>query len=206
MRPHSRKPRAPRVRPARRDNIQWPVKPELLRELQALVLDCDGVLTKGNLIYDEEGKRLLSFSVRDGAGIAMLARTGFPLAVLSGRPADVAEHRHRELGVRHFVSECHDKAVGLRDICTQLGVSPEHCAFVGDDLPDLAAFRVAGLRIAVADAVTEVIEHADWVTECPGGSGAVREVCEAILKARGAWQVIVDALVGSAPDHDSHGR
>jgi 3-deoxy-D-manno-octulosonate 8-phosphate phosphatase (KDO 8-P phosphatase) len=200
MRLHTRKTHSPRVRPARRTSFLWPVKPERLRALQALVLDCDGVLTKGDLIYDDGGRRYLSFDVRDGAGIALLARSGFPLAVLSGRPADVAEHRHRELGVRHFVSDCHDKASGLTEVCKLMQVEPAACAYVGDDLPDLAAFRVAGLRIAVADAAIEVIEHADWVTERRGGAGAVREVCEAILKARGTWQELIDDLLEPASE------
>ncbi len=196
MRLHTRKPRPPRVTPARRDRFAWPVRPERLRGLEALVLDCDGVLTKGELIYDDAGRRLLSFDVRDGAGIAMLAKASFPMAVLSGRPADVAERRHRELGIRYFVSDCRDKGQGLIDICKVMNVAPDSCAFVGDDLPDLAAFRVAGLKIAVADAAAEVIEHADWVTERRGGAGAVREVCEVILKARGTWAQLVEHYLG----------
>jgi len=199
MRLHTRKPRPPRVTPARRQRFEWPVRPERLRALQGLVLDCDGVLTTGELLYDDAGRRLLSFDVRDGAGLAMLAHADFPMAVLSGRPADVAERRHRELGVRHFVSDCRDKAQGLVDVCKLLGINPEHCAFVGDDLPDLAAFRMAGLKIAVANAVPEIIEHADWVTERQGGAGAVREVCELILKARGSWAQIVERYLEGEP-------
>jgi len=173
-----------------------PVSSELLRSLEALVMDCDGVLTRGELFYDEAGRRLLAFDVKDGAGIALLVKAGVKVGVLSGRPSDIAEQRHRELGVAQFVSRCHDKAEGLRAMCRDFGVAPEHCVYIGDDLADLPAFRVAGLRVAVADACAEVASRADWVTENEGGSGAVREVCEAVLKAKGVWSELVAKLDG----------
>ena len=120
------------------------------------------------------------------------------MGVLSGRPVDIAQARLQELGVRSFYGQVRDKAVGLQQICEELGVDPQHTAFVGDDLPDLAAFRVAGLRVAVADAAAEVLEAAHWITQAPGGRGAVREVCEAILKARGDWQRYIDQALGAA--------
>jgi 3-deoxy-D-manno-octulosonate 8-phosphate phosphatase (KDO 8-P phosphatase) len=169
---------------------------ERLRQIDALVLDCDGVLTKGELVYDENGHRLLSFNVKDGAGIAMLTHAGIPVGLLSGRPAAIAEARHRELGVRHFISGSHDKAEGLAAMCRELAVTPERCAVVGDDLADLPAFRLAGLRVAVADACAEVLARADWVTRNNGGMGAVREVCEALLKAHGHWERILERFAG----------
>lgn len=191
MRMRSHKPRAPRVRPGQGPRAGLPLAAERLRDIQALVLDCDGVLTRGDLTYDESGRRLLSFDVKDGAGIAMLTRAGVRVGVISGRLADIAELRHRELGVQHFLSRCRDKAEGMRTLAVDFGVAPERCAYVGDDVADVAAFRVAGLKIAVADACPEVLARADWVTENNGGSGAVREVCEALLKARGIWQELI---------------
>ncbi|OGQ90181.1 MAG: hypothetical protein A2289_19790 [Deltaproteobacteria bacterium RIFOXYA12_FULL_58_15] len=170
--------------------VPWP----LLRGLKGLVLDCDGVLTPGDLIYDVQGNRLLRFNARDGLGLAVLRRSGFPVAILSGRPADIAEQRFRELGVNPFVGKCKDKNQGLLDICAQIGIPPRKCAFVGDDVADLPAFAACGLRIAVADAVSEVLRDADWITEAAGGRGAVREVCEAILKARGEWEPLIERL------------
>ena len=154
-------------------------------------------------LYDEAGRRLLAFDV--GRRRHRHAREGrLDLAVLSGRPADVAEHRHgaRRHPLRQRLSR---QGRGAREVCAKLGIEAARCAFVGDDLPDLAAFRVAGLRVAVADAVLEVIEHADWVTEKPGGTGAVREVCEAILKARGAWRTPSSSLCkGTTGEPESH--
>jgi 3-deoxy-D-manno-octulosonate 8-phosphate phosphatase (KDO 8-P phosphatase) len=162
--------------------------PEQLQTLGALILDCDGVLTPQDLIYDEEGKRALRFNARDGLAIALLAKHAIKVGVLSGRTIDIAERRMKELGVHTFVGHCRNKFEGVLAMCKEFGVPPQHCAFVGDDLPDLAAFQAAGLRIAVADAAEEVRASADWVTQTKGGHGAVREVGEAILKARGDWQ------------------
>ncbi len=167
-----------------------------LRMLQALVLDCDGVLTPGDLIYDEHGTRLLRFSSKDGFALAALCRSGFPVGVLSGRPTDVAEQRLRELGIAQFAGNCRNKGQGMSDMCAAMGVRPELCAYVGDDLPDLAAFARAGLRIAVADAALELKRDADVITEAHGGRGAVREVCEAILKARGDWPALLARMRG----------
>jgi 3-deoxy-D-manno-octulosonate 8-phosphate phosphatase (KDO 8-P phosphatase) len=171
----------------------------VLTQLQAVVLDCDGVLTPGDLFYAPDGGRLLRFSSRDGFAMALLCRTEVAVGVLSGRPVDIAQARLQELGVRSFAGQVRDKAVGLQQMCKELGVDPQHTAFVGDDLPDLAAFYVAGLRVAVADAAPEVLEAAHWITKAPGGHGAVREVCEAILKARGAWQNYLDQALCPSP-------
>jgi 3-deoxy-D-manno-octulosonate 8-phosphate phosphatase (KDO 8-P phosphatase) len=159
-----------------------------LADLTGIILDCDGVVTPGDLIYDEDGKRMLRFNVKDGVAIALLCRNGFKVGVLSGRPSDVAEQRMKELGVQAFVGQCHDKRAGVLAMCKTLDIDPERCAFVGDDIPDLGAFSQVGLCIAVADAAPELKDAAHWITHANGGRGAVREVGEAILKARGDWQ------------------
>lgn len=168
-----------------------------LQRLEGLLLDCDGVLTPGDLLYDEGGRRLLRFHARDGFGIAAICRTGLPVVIISGRPLDIAEHRMKELGVARFVGRCRDKGAEVVRLCGELGIRPESSAFVGDDIPDLSAFERCGLKIAVADAAAEVRAAADWVTRAAGGRGAVREVCEAILKARGDWQRAIDRARGA---------
>lgn len=172
-------------------------------DIDALVMDCDGVLTAGGLIYDPRGGRQLVFDARDGFGLALACRRGLRAAVLSGRPTDIAEARLAELGVSAFLGGCRDKAAGMAEICARLQVAPERCAFIGDDLPDLPAFGVAGLAVAVADAAREVLSQADVVCSRPGGHGAVREVCEAWLRARGIWQAVVAEL--SAPERLKRG-
>ncbi len=173
--------------------------PARLRQLAGLVLDCDGVLSDGGLYFDAAGGRQLRFNARDGFALALLSRAGLPIGVLSGRPADIAEARHAQLGMGPFVGGCHDKAVGLKEICAAWGCAPEAVAFVGDDLPDLPAFSAAGLCIAVGDAAPEVRTAAHWITRAHGGHGAVREVCEAIARARGDWPTDIAQPAPSAP-------
>lgn len=171
-----------------------PAVRERLARLRLLVLDCDGVLTDGSITYDQDGRRSLTFYSRDGAGLALLCRSGLEVGILSGRPADIAELRHRELGVKHFIGRCRDKGQGVRELARAVGVSCDEAAFVGDDVVDLPGMRACGVGIAVADACPPVIAAADWVTAAPGGRGAVREVCEAILTARGQWDDILAKL------------
>jgi len=160
----------------------------ILNTIDAVVFDCDGVLTDRGLLYDDTGKRLLRFDARDGFGIALWCRSGFKASILSGRPIDIASKRFSELGMTNLEGKCHDKRKGLTELCETWGIEPERVAFVGDDLPDLAAFSIAGLKIAVKDAAIEVQTSADWVLHAKGGHGAAREVCETLLKARGTWQ------------------
>ena len=154
-----------------------------LQRISAIVFDCDGVLTPGDLFFDANGPCFLRFNAKDGYGVGLAARRGIKIGVLSGRPTDIVEKRYRELGVQVFVGSCRDKKAGMLEVCRALGVEPSATAYVGDDLPDLGAFAVAGLKVAVADAVLEVRQAADWVTVAAGGCGAAREVCDAVVRA-----------------------
>lgn len=162
-----------------------------LAHLEALFFDCDGVLTPGDLIYDDTGRRLLRFHARDGIGLILLRNAGIRTAVISGRNTDIARHRFFELGVHHFQGQCRHKDQALRTLAAELNIEPEKIAFVGDDLPDLAAFAAAGLAIAVADAAEEVKAQADLVLTSQGGYGAIREIAEAILKASNRWNTTI---------------
>ena len=163
--------------------------PEQLREVELIVLDCDGVLTDRGLFYDENGTRLLRFDARDGFGLALFTRySGKKAAILSGRPTDVAHHRFAELGLHPIRGKSRDKAKDVLDICKELTINPANTAFVGDDLPDLPAMAQVGMAISVADAAPEVKAVTQWHLASKGGHGAIREVCETILKATGQWQ------------------
>ncbi|MCK5688209.1 HAD hydrolase family protein [Myxococcota bacterium] len=166
-----------------------------LSTVKALVLDCDGVLTPGDLYYDENGKRSLRFHTRDGLGIALLRKHNVPVAVLSGRPTDIAAHRLTELGVQILIERSRNKSEDLKKIAKDLGVTVEECAFMGDDLPDLAAFAVAGVRVAVGDAAPELVAEADFICKNPGGKGAIRDFAEAQLKSRGLWEDILKGII-----------
>jgi 3-deoxy-D-manno-octulosonate 8-phosphate phosphatase (KDO 8-P phosphatase) len=155
------------------------------QRIRLLVLDVDGVLTDGRLYFGPTGEALKVFHVRDGHGIKMLMAAGIEVALLSGRRSDAAYHRARELGISRFHEGLRDKVAVLAEICRSLDITPEAVAAVGDDLVDLPHLEQTGLAVAVADAAAEVIAAAHWVTRLPGGQGAVREVCDLILKAQG---------------------
>ncbi|MBI4794884.1 MAG: HAD hydrolase family protein [Deltaproteobacteria bacterium] len=159
--------------------------------IRLLILDVDGVLTDGSLYFGPTGEALKVFHVRDGHGIKMAQRAGIEVAFLSGRRSDAAYHRARELGVNRFHEGLRDKVVVLEEIMAALKIEAGAVAAVGDDLVDLPHLRRVGLAVAVADAPPEVKAAAHWVTTLPGGKGAVREVCDLLLKAQGKWEAIV---------------
>jgi len=156
-----------------------------LRRARALVLDVDGVLTDGRLYYGAKGEALKAFHVRDGHGIKAVAAAGVTVAIISGRKSPMVTKRARELGIRHVVQGANDKLSALTRLAAKLGVPLEHCVCVGDDTPDAPILEAAGLGIAVADAHADALAAADFATTRPGGRGAVREVCDWLIAARG---------------------
>ncbi|WP_018862978.1 3-deoxy-manno-octulosonate-8-phosphatase KdsC [Thioalkalivibrio sp. ARh3] len=167
---------------------------ETLRHRQGavrlLILDVDGVLTDGSLFMGDAGEQYKAFHSRDGHGIRLALDGGLEVAILTGRTSGVVEHRMRDLGVQHLVQGRRDKGAALHELLEQTGHAPEAAAFVGDDIVDLPAMRRVGLGIAVADSHPLVVRHADWVTQAPGGRGAVREVCEGLLAAQGRLEAL----------------
>ena len=163
----------------------------------ALVLsDVDGVLTDGSLWFDSEGVETKAFHVRDGLGVKLWRRAGGAFGIVTGRDSPIVERRAAELGVDYVYQAVGEKLTVVRDIAARHGVALERVAYVGDDLPDLAAIRAVGLGVAVADAAPEVREAADHVTQLPGGRGALREVIDAILQASGRWDAATGDLHG----------
>ncbi len=155
--------------------------------IRLLILDVDGVLTDGRLYFGPQGEALKVFHVRDGHGIKMAQKGGLEIAMVSGRRSDAAYHRARELGVNRFYEGVRDKLAALEELLAALRLSPAQVAAVGDELVDLPLMARVGLGVAVADAVPEVKAAAHWITSAPGGRGAVREVCDLLLKAQGRW-------------------
>jgi 3-deoxy-D-manno-octulosonate 8-phosphate phosphatase (KDO 8-P phosphatase) len=150
-----------------------------------LVLDVDGVLTDGRLLYAADGSESKSFHVRDGYGIQQVLAAGIQVAVISGRPSGAAAARLSELKVPHVYLGRNDKQVVFTGLLGELGLGPQVVACVGDDVTDLPIMALAGLGIAVADADPRVRSAADWCTQAAGGHGAVREVCDLLLDSRG---------------------
>jgi 3-deoxy-D-manno-octulosonate 8-phosphate phosphatase (KDO 8-P phosphatase) len=159
-------------------------KATALAKLQLLILDVDGVLTDGRLYFGNQGEALKVFHVRDGHGIKLLMGAGVHVAAFSGRRSAAAAARLRELRVPTLVQGCSDKLAALHKLTKRLGIDPLNCACIVDDTPDLSLMSAVGLAAAVADAHPIVLSAAHWVSRAPGGSGAVRELCDAILRAR----------------------
>lgn len=163
-----------------------------LKHVKLLLLDVDGVLTDGSLIYNDNGLETKKFSVKDGFGMKLLMSVGIQVGIVTGRRSKALIYRCNDLGIRLIFDGISDKGGVLDEIHRRSGVSADGIAFVGDDIPDLALMRRIGVSIAVADAHESVCAYADWVTSAPGGAGAVREVCEAILKSQGTWENILE--------------
>jgi len=159
--------------------------PEQARIVSMLVLDVDGVLTDGTLYYGAEGELLKAYHVRDGLGVRLLLQEGVDVAVISARRAPVLEKRLSDLRIQHTYLGCDDKVTAFEELVAATRHPEERVAFVADDVLDLDVMRRVGLPIAVADAHPAVRREAAWVTEAPGGRGAVREVSDALLTARG---------------------
>ncbi|MCB9659672.1 MAG: HAD hydrolase family protein [Sandaracinaceae bacterium] len=167
----------------------------LAARIRLLVLDADGVLTDGRLYYGDDGEVVKAFHARDGLGLRLLRNEGVQLAVISGRAAPALERRVRDLRVHHALLGRDDKRAALDECLLAAGVLAEETAFVGDDVLDLPAMRAVGLGVAVADAHARVRHEARWVTNAPGGRGAVREVADGLLKARGRLDAAIDELL-----------
>ena len=134
--------------------------------------------------------------MKDGQGLKLLLWSGIEVVIISGRQSKALEHRARDLGIQNLNQGIEDKRALCRQLIKEKGLRKKQVGSMGDDLPDLALFEESGLCIAVADAVREVREAADLITRCKGGRGAVREVCEWILKSQGKWNDALMAITG----------
>lgn len=170
---------------------------EKLQAVKAVLLDVDGVLTDGSIYYDHTGREMKRFHVADGLGIELLKHAGLRVAILSGRVSEAIARRAAELKITESYQGVRDKRAQIEKLRQQWEMKAEELLYVGDDLNDLPAFEVVGVRVAVANAVTELKERAHYITQNPGGSGAVREVCEWLLKARGQWDQAVEEYLQS---------
>jgi len=162
--------------------------------IRLLALDVDGVLSDGRITYSSDGHELKTFNIKDGLGIKLLQRAGVKVAIITGRRSETVARRARELGIADLIEGREDKLTALKELCDQLGLGLDECAYMGDDLPDLAAIRAAGLGLTVADAVSEVRAAADWCSQAAGGAGAVREAAEWLLRSRQQWHGLVEAF------------
>lgn len=155
--------------------------------IELLVLDVDGVLTDGSIVYADNEVELKGFYVRDGSGLKLWQRAEKQAAIITGRKSPVVSVRAAEVGIALVIQGVADKQPAYQQLLAETGVRPEQVCFIGDDVPDLPLLRNCGFAVAVCDAAVDAKTEAYYVTQTPGGRGAVREVIELILGCQGRW-------------------
>lgn len=161
-----------------------------LNRIKLLLLDVDGVMTDGRIIYLNDGGEAKAFDVKDGHGLKLIQRAGIRVGIITGRQSEVVARRAAELGIEIVYQGAKDKMQPFREIVKKLGLEPSEVAYVGDDVVDLPVMRQVGFSATVADAVDDIKPYVDLVTSRPGGRGAVREVCDFLLKQSGRWSSV----------------
>ncbi len=162
------------------------------KKIQLLIMDVDGVLTDGRIILDDNGNELKFFNVKDGHGIVLIHRIGVKTAIITGRQSKVVEARARELSIPYVYQKVYDKLKVYEELKEKLSIGDAEVAYIGDDVVDIPIMRRVGFAVSVADAHDEVKKVAHYITSKPGGRGAVREVVELIIKAKGLWDKVME--------------
>lgn len=171
---------------------QYPQAWDRAGTVKLLVLDVDGVLTNGQVFIGDNGKESLkAFDIQDGLGIKLLEKIGIPTALITGRCSPMVLARCEELGIKHVQMGTENKAAALESVLQTLGLKSSDCAVMGDDWPDLQMMKSAGLKVCPAQGHEAVKEMAHFVTSRCGGSGAVRELCDLILKAQNRYEELL---------------
>ena len=155
--------------------------------IKVLILDVDGVLTDGSLTYGADGEVTKTFNVLDGLGIELLQKTGVAVAIISARKSPVVVRRAADLKIMHVYQGTHDKRIAFADLLQATGASAEQCGYIGDDVIDLPLLRQVGFAVTVPSGHPEVQHRAHYVTRANGGRGAVREVCDMVMRAQGTY-------------------
>ncbi|PSB04142.1 KdsC family phosphatase [Merismopedia glauca] len=155
----------------------------LLAQVKLLALDVDGVLTDAGLYYSDSGEELKKFNAKDGMGLKLLMEAGIEVAIVTASSSTATIHRAKKLGIVHAFIGVEDKLATLKQLCEQLNISLSQVAYVGDDVNDLPIMEVVGCPMTVADAIEENQKQAIYVSKIGGGQGAVREICDRIIKA-----------------------
>ncbi|MDD5439876.1 MAG: HAD hydrolase family protein [Candidatus Omnitrophica bacterium] len=164
----------------------------LAKKIKLLVLDVDGVLTDGFLYYGNDGDEVKAFDVRDGFGVYLLKRSGVSVAILTAKGAPLVQKRADEIRVDKVYKDFHYKIEALGLLKRDFKVRENEICFIGDELLDLPILKRVGLAVAVPNAVSDVKKLVPYVTRAWGGRGAVREVCEIIMKAQGTWEKVTE--------------
>jgi 3-deoxy-D-manno-octulosonate 8-phosphate phosphatase (KDO 8-P phosphatase) len=167
--------------------IIFKIMKERLEKIKLLLLDVDGVMTDGRIVFDSNGVESKFFNVKDGHGIKMVQREGIDVGIISGRQSQVVANRAAELGINHVYQRAMDKLAPYLELLSKTGLEDSQIAYMGDDIIDIPVIRRAGFAAAPSDAAEELFPHVHFVTKNRGGCGAVREVCDLLLKGQGKW-------------------
>ena len=160
---------------------------ERLAEVEAFVFDVDGVMTDGSIMPLPDGDFLRRYNAKDGYALSYAIKHGYKVCVISGGFGSLLASRMQRLGVKHLYTNCMDKIKAIREFAESEGVNLDNVIYVGDDIPDLECMREVGMPVCPADSAAEVIECSRYVSEFEGGRGAVRDIVEQVLRARGDW-------------------
>ena len=160
---------------------------EDIARTEAFVFDVDGVMTDGGIIPTLDGDFIRRYNAKDGYALAYAIKMGYKVCIITGGRGRTLENRLRMLGIRHFYIDCMDKITVLREYLANEGLDPQNVIYMGDDIPDLESMREVGIPGCPSDAAAEVIEASRYVSEFGGGDGAVRDIVEQVLRARGDW-------------------
>jgi len=172
--------------------MMTPELKQLAQPIKLAVFDIDGIMTDGRLYFTSLGDEIKAFNVKDGLGLKLLRDTGVEVAIITGRTSELVKRRANDLKIEKLVQGREDKKTALKELLKNEKLSPEQVAYMGDDLPDLAAIRYVGLGVTVADGLPLVKQHANLITEKNGGDGAVREFCEWLMLAQGTFNQVMD--------------
>jgi len=168
---------------------------EKASRIKLFLMDVDGVLTDGRIIMDNSGNEWKFFDVRDGHGIVLLHRIGVETGIITGRTSQAVTIRARELGIKHVLQGVHNKLESYELLKERLNLSDEEIAYIGDDVVDIPILKRVGFAVAVSDAHEDVKRFAHYITNAAGGRGAVREVAEYIIKAKGLWDEVISRYI-----------
>jgi len=156
--------------------------------VKVMIFDVDGVLTDGGITYGPDGEAVKTFYVLDGLGIQLVQRTGVQTAIISARQSPIVVRRAADLGISHVFQGQHDKRLAFAELLEKTGVTAEECGYIGDDVIDLPLLTRVGFAVTVPSGHPEVQHRAHYVTKNPGGRGAVREVCDIVMRAQGTYE------------------
>ncbi len=175
---------------------------ERAARVQLMIFDVDGVLTDGRLYFNAAGESLKAFHALDGQGIKLLKQAGIPSAIITSRSSEIVTTRARELGIEFVYQGVKAKSQAFTELLSRTGLTAEQSGYMGDDWPDLPVMQQVNFAAAPANAHVAVSAQAHWVTQASGGAGAVREICDLILRAQHRYDALLATIYQAGQTSD----